>query len=66
MQGTTVMFDILIVNLDVFSYLRMMPEKDLIKSEKEKKYFYLLACLECRRNFNSMVYSAERITGVEA
>ena len=65
MQGTTVMFDILIVNLDVFSYLRMMPEKDLIKSEKEKKYFYLQACLDHRRNFTHMVYSADIIPGAE-
>ena len=34
--GTTVMFDIRIVNLDVGSYLCMTPEKDLAKAEKEK------------------------------
>ena len=33
-QGTTVMFDIQIVNLDAGSYLRMTPEKALSKSEK--------------------------------
>ena len=36
-QGTTVMLDIRIVNLDAGSYLRMTPEKDLEKAEKEKK-----------------------------
>ena len=28
------MFDILIINLDVVSYLRMTPEKALVKAEK--------------------------------
>ena len=32
-QGTTMMFDILIVNLDAGSYLRMTPEKALAKAE---------------------------------
>ena len=31
-QGTTAMFDIQIVNLDVGSYLRMTPEKALAKA----------------------------------
>ena len=39
--GTTVMFDIIIFNLDAGSYLHMMPEKSLAKEEKEKKYLYL-------------------------
>ena len=42
------MFDILIVNLNVGSYLRMTPEKAFAKAEKEKKDFYLQACLEYR------------------
>ena len=33
------MFDIQIVNLDAGYYLRMTPEKDLAKAEKEKKDF---------------------------
>ena len=33
-RGTTAMFDIRIVNLDVGSYLRMTPEKALAKVEK--------------------------------
>ena len=33
-RGTTAMFDILIVNLDMGSYLRMTPEKSLAKEEK--------------------------------
>ena len=32
------MFDIRIVNLNTGSYLRMTPEKDLAKVEKENKY----------------------------
>ena len=33
-RGTTAMFYIRIVNLNVGSYLRMTPEKDLVKLEK--------------------------------
>ena len=33
-RGTTAMFDIQIVNLDVGSYLRMTPKKALAKAEK--------------------------------
>ena len=36
-RGTTAMFDIIIVNLDAVSYLRMTPEKALAKVEKDKK-----------------------------
>ena len=36
-QGTTTVFNILIVNFDAGSYLRMTPEKALSKVEKEKK-----------------------------
>ena len=32
--GTTAMFDIIIVNLSVGSYLRMTPEKSLAKADK--------------------------------
>ena len=55
------MFDIIIVNLDVGSYLCMTPEKALAKAEKEKKDLYLQACLELRRTFTPMVYSADGI-----
>ena len=34
-RGTTAMFNIRIANLDAGSYLRMTPEKDLAKTEKE-------------------------------
>ena len=60
------MFDIRIVNLDAGSYLCMTPEKALAKAEKEKKDLYLQACLERRRTFTPMVYSADRIPGAEA
>ena len=36
-RGTTTIFDIRIINLDVGSYLHMTPEKVLAKAEKEKK-----------------------------
>ena len=42
-RGTTTMFDIIIVNLDAGSYLRMMPEKALAKADKENKDLYLQA-----------------------
>ena len=54
-RGTTTMFEIRIVNLNVGSYLRMSPEKALAKAEKEKNYLYLQACLERRRNYTTMV-----------
>ena len=60
------MFDIRNFNLDAGSYLRMTPEKALVKAEKEKKDLYLQACLESRRTFTPMVYSADRIPGAEA
>ena len=42
-RGTTVIFDICIVNLNAGSYLCMTPEKALAKAEKEKKDLYLQA-----------------------
>ena len=60
------MFDIRIVNLNAGSYLRMTPQKALAKVEMEKKDLYLQACLERKRTFTSMVYSADGIPGVEA
>ena len=54
-RGTTAMFDIRIVNLDGGSYMRMTPEMALAKAEKEKKDFYLQACLERRRTLTPMV-----------
>ena len=60
------MFDIRIVDLDVGSYLRMTPEKALAKVEMEKKDLHLQACLERRRTFTPMVYSADGIIGAEA
>ena len=64
-QGTTAMFDIRIVNLDAGSYLRMTPEKAIAKEEKEKEDLYLQACLERRRTFTPMVYSADGIPRAE-
>ena len=60
------MFDIRIINVNADSYLRMTPQKTLAKAEKEKKEFYLQACLERRSTFNPMVYSTDGIPGVEA
>ena len=66
LYGTTVMFDIRIVNHGAGSYLRMTPEKALAKAEKEKKDLYLQACLEIRRTFTPMVYSSDGIARAEA
>ena len=60
------MFDIIIVNLGVGSYLHMTPEKDLAKGEKEKKDLYLRACLERRRTFTPMVYPSGGIPGMKS
>ena len=63
--GTTVMFDIRIVNVNTGSYLCMTPEKALAKTEKEEKYLYIKTRLERRRNFTPMVYSADGIPGAK-
>ena len=60
------MFDTRIVNLDAGSCLRMTPENALAKAEKEKKDLYLQACLERRKTFTPLVYSADGIPGAEA
>ena len=44
-QGTTAMFDIQIVNLDMGFYLLMTPKNALVKAYKDKKDFYLQYCL---------------------
>ena len=64
-RRTTAMSDIRIFNFDAGSYLHMTPEKALAKAEKEKKDLYLQDCLERRRTFTSMVYSADGIPGAE-
>ena len=65
-RGTTPMFDIIIFNLYVGSYLHMITEKSLAKAEKDKKNLYLQACLECRHYFTPMVYSVDGIPRAEA
>ena len=45
---------------------RMTPEKALSNTEKENMELYLQACLERRRTFIAMVYSADRISGAES
>ena len=65
-RGTTAVFDIQIVNFDAGSYLCMTPEKAHAMAEKETKYLYLQAYLECRRDFTPMVYFADGIPIVEA
>ena len=49
------MFDIIIANHNMRSYLHMTPEKALAKVEKEKKDLYFEAYLERRRTFTPMV-----------
>ena len=44
----------------------MTPEKYIAKSEKENKDLYLQDCLESRKTFTPMVYSADGIPGAEA
>ena len=65
-RGATTMFKIRVLSLNAGSYLRMMPEKAFAKVENEKKDLYLQACLERRRVFTPMIYSVDRILGVEA
>ena len=65
-QGPYALFDVCFVNLEAGSYLHMMSEKDIEKAEKDKKYRYLQDCLEHRRHFTSLVFSADKIPGNEA
>ena len=65
-QGTTVVFDIRIVNLDAGSYLCTAPEKSLENEYKDKKGLYIQDFLEHIRYFTPMVYSVDIITGAEA
>ena len=44
----------------------MTPEKALAKGENEKKDLYLQACLDCRRTFTPMIYSAYGIPRLKA
>ena len=44
----------------------MTPEKDLAKAENENKDLYPQACLERRKTFTPMVYSADGIPRAEA
>ena len=44
----------------------MTSEKALANAEKENKDLYIQACLERRRTFTSIVYSADGIPGAEA
>ena len=54
-RGKTAMFDIIIFNLNVGSYLRMMTKKSLVKSDKDQKDLYLQSCLERRHAYTTMV-----------
>ena len=63
---TSDIFDMIIVNLDAGSYLRQTSAKALATAEKEKKDKYLQPCLNRRRTFTPMVYSADVIPGMEA
>ena len=55
-----------IINLYAVSYLRQMHVKALLMAEKEKKEKFVHPCLERRRSFTQMVYSADGILGTEA
>eukprot|EP00957_Ditylum_brightwellii_P193254 14714696-Ditylum_brightwellii.AAC.1 len=45
---------------------RQDPSKVLLAAEKEKKKKYLDACIERRRTFTPLVYSADGMAGAEA
>ena len=44
-SGATDMLDVFIINLEVGLYLKMEPEKAIVKVEKEKKHKHLQVCL---------------------
>ena len=55
-----------IVDLDAGSYLQQTSAKDLATVYKENKDNYLQPCLEPRRSFTQMLYSAYGIPGTES
>ena len=64
-RGSTALFDIYIVNLDVRSNLWMMPKKALEKVGIGNKNKYLQSCLEHMRHFIPLVLSVNGIPGAE-
>eukprot|EP00957_Ditylum_brightwellii_P202475 15330321-Ditylum_brightwellii.AAC.1 len=64
--GVTAIFDGRISCLDCPTYRGKHPDKVLQDAEKAKKKKYLDACLERRRTFTPMVYSADGMPGDEA
>ena len=65
-QGTDIIHDTHVGNTDATSYQSKPPEKCLETAEKEKKKYYLDACLKQRQQFPPFVTSVDRLIGVEA
>ena len=65
-SGSTTIFDVRIVDTDAPSYNQRDPAKIIAGQEKAKKGKYLEACLERRRSFTPLVFSADGLMGTEA
>ena len=64
-RGTDTIFDIQVVDLDCPSYASKDPRKVLEGCEKTKKNKHLDNCLEGRRHFTPLVFSADGLMGQE-
>ena len=64
--GTSALFDMVIINLDVGYYLLQTSAKALATAEKEKRYKYPHPCMCSSSSFTPMVYSTDRIPVTEA
>ena len=65
MWGTSDLFDMQIVNLDVGSCLGQTSTKALATAKSEKKDKYLHPCLERKCSFTTIIYSAYAIPRTE-
>ena len=63
--GTSALFDKQIFNLYAGSYVRQTSTYYLVTTKKGVKDKYLQTCLERRRSFTPMVYSADGIPKTE-
>ena len=65
-NGTDLIIDIRVTDLDAKSYQSRSPEKVLAEQEREKKRKHLSNCLDMRRNFTPFVVSTDGMYGKEA
>jgi hypothetical protein len=65
-RGTTAIFDVRVTDTDCKSNRGRDPAKILLAHETEKRLQYLEPCLQRRKHFTPLVFSAAGLRGVEA